>query len=53
VEELVISGLAAWAWYVAGQHLLGWALGLVSIAYHALVYLQGDRLLRQRPTRDL
>ena len=39
VEELVSSGLVACAWYAAGQHMLGWALDLLSIAYHALVYL--------------
>ncbi len=47
VEELAISGLAAAAWYVAGRHALGWALGVVSIAYHGLVYAQGGRLLKR------
>ncbi len=46
LQELAISGLAAVALYAAGQHLLGWALGLVSVIYHALVYLQGGRLLK-------
>jgi hypothetical protein len=46
VQELVISGLAAVAWYAAGQRTLGWALGLVSIVHHALVYLLGGRLLK-------
>ena len=27
LEELIISGLAAFALYIAGQHALGWALG--------------------------
>jgi Protein of unknown function (DUF2568) len=44
-EELAISGAAAAAWYAAGQHALAWALAGVSIAYHALVYLAGERLL--------
>ena len=48
LQELAISGLAAVAVYAAGQHLLGWALGLLSAAYHALVYLQGGRLLKHR-----
>ena len=48
LQELAISGLAAVAFYAAGQHLLGWALGLLSVAYHALVYLQGGRLLKHR-----
>ena len=46
-EELVISGLAASAWYLAGQHLLGLALAALSVIHHALVYLLGDKLLRQ------
>ena len=29
VQELAVSGLAAVALYAAGQHLLGWALGLL------------------------
>ena len=48
LQELAISGLAAAAVYAAGQHLLGWVLGLLSVAYHALVYLQGGRLLKHR-----
>jgi len=45
-EELIISGLAAVAFYVAGQHALGWILGSLSIVYHVLVYLSGERLLK-------
>ena len=45
-QELVLSGLAAVAWYAAGQRALGWALGLASIVHHALVYLLGERLLK-------
>ena len=48
LQELVISGLAAVAVYAAGQHFLGWVLGLLSAVYHALVYLQGGRLLKHR-----
>ena len=47
LQELAISGLAAVPLYAAGQHLLGWALGLLSVIYHALVYAQGGRLLKQ------
>ena len=46
IEELVISGLAAFALYVAGQHALGWAIGSLSIVYHTLVYISGGRLLK-------
>ncbi len=52
LQELAISGLAAAAVYAAGQHLLGWVLGLLSVIYHALVYLQGGRLLKHRSNPD-
>jgi hypothetical protein len=45
-QELVISGLAAVAWYAAGQQALGLALGMISIVYHTLVYLLGETLLK-------
>jgi hypothetical protein len=47
-QELVISGLAALAWYAAGHHAAGIALGGLSILYHALVYATGARLLKVR-----
>jgi hypothetical protein len=47
-EELLICGLAVLAAYVAGAHALGWALALLSIVHHTLVYLAGDRLLTDR-----
>jgi hypothetical protein len=47
-QELAISGLAAVAWYVAGHHALGWALGLISLVHHALVYVLGGTLLKQQ-----
>jgi hypothetical protein len=49
VQELVISGLAAAAWYAAGQHAPGAALAIVSLACHGLVYLGGGRLLNTTP----
>lgn len=49
-QELVISGVAAVAVYTAGQHALGWALGLISTAHHSLVYVLGERLLEQSGT---
>jgi hypothetical protein len=45
-QELTISGLAALAWYAAGQHILGLSLGLVSLVYHGLVYPLGGTLLK-------
>ncbi|NOH02728.1 MAG: YrdB family protein [Chloroflexi bacterium] len=46
IQELVITGLAAVAWYVAGAQAWGWALGLLSIVHHILVYLFGGTLLK-------
>lgn len=45
IEELVISGLAALAWFVTGWHAAAVALAVLSLGYHVLVYAQGDRLL--------
>jgi hypothetical protein len=52
IQELAISGLAALALYVAGQHALGLLLALLSLAYHGLVYMQGARLLEHRSPAD-
>jgi hypothetical protein len=49
IEELLISGLAALALYTASAHLLGWALGLVSVVHHALVYALKGRLIKRAP----
>lgn len=51
IEELLISGGAAVALYAAGRQILGWALALVSVVYHALLYAQGGRLLKGSQTR--
>lgn len=47
-QELLVSGLAAGGLYAAGQPFLGVALALLSLVYHALVYLLGARLLERR-----
>ncbi len=47
IQELIISGLAAVALYITGQHALGWTLALISIVHHTLVYLLGETLLKQ------
>jgi hypothetical protein len=47
VEELVISGLAAAALYIAGAPLFGLALAVISVMHHALVYPLGETLLKQ------
>jgi hypothetical protein len=45
-QEIVVSLLAALAWYGAGRPVLGIALAVLSVVYHALVYLSGARLLQ-------
>lgn len=46
IQELVVSGLAALAFYAAGQPVLAWSLAGLSLTYHALVYSTGARLLK-------
>lgn len=46
VQELVISGLAAFLLYSIGAQLSGFLLGVLSIVHHALVYILGDTLLK-------
>jgi hypothetical protein len=46
IQELVVSGLAALAFYAAGQHILGWTLVGLSVVYHISVYSAGARLLK-------
>jgi hypothetical protein len=44
-QELALSGLAAAAWFVAGQRVVGGGLAIVSIVHHALVYILKGSLL--------
>lgn len=48
-EELLLSGLAAVALYVAGPRGWAWGLAALSVLHHGLVYACGDRLLKARP----
>jgi hypothetical protein len=45
-QELIISGLAAFAWYAAGEHTLGLILAVTSLVHHTLIYLSGETLLK-------
>lgn len=47
MQELIVSGLAAFAWYAAGARSMGWMLGIISIVHHVLVYALGSRLLKR------
>lgn len=46
-QELLISGLAALAFYAADLHGLGWTLAVLTVAHHAAVYVLGERLIKQ------
>ena len=46
-QELVITGMAAAALYIAGAHVFGWIMGLISVVHHTLVYPLGETLLKQ------
>lgn len=44
--ELILTGLAVYALYIAGAGGLGMALALLSIVHHVLVYVLGETLLK-------
>jgi hypothetical protein len=44
-QELLVSAVAAIAWFVAGQPVLGVALAVLSVVYHLHLYSHGGRLL--------
>ena len=49
IQELIISLLAAFALYKTGAVSLGIFLALLTIIYHALVYLNGEKILKSPP----
>ena len=48
LQELFISLLAAIAVYLKGALVFGISLAILSLVYHALVYLNGDRILKNK-----
>jgi len=48
IQELIVSGLAALALFLAGQVTFAWILAFLSIVHHALVYALGERLLKDK-----
>ncbi len=48
LQELVITGLAAVALAAVGLPALAWAMAVVSVVHHALVYALGTRLIKPR-----
>ncbi len=47
-QELIISGLAAAAFYTSGLHTAGWILAVITVIHHCLVYLLGERLIKNK-----
>jgi len=45
-QELVISGIAAWALFTGGAPILGMGLAMISIVHHILLYALGGTLLK-------
>ena len=48
VQELLICGLVSVALYTAGQQIWAWALAVIAIVQHSLVYLTGETLLKEK-----
>jgi Protein of unknown function (DUF2568) len=48
LQELVITGLAAVSLAAVGLPALAWAMAVVSVVHHALVYALGTRLIKPR-----
>jgi hypothetical protein len=48
LQELIISLLAAFAAYKQGAVTFGIGLAILSLIYHGLVYLNGDRILKKK-----
>jgi hypothetical protein len=47
-QEILISALAAFLLYQAGAFLYSYILILLSILYHLLIYVNGERLLKKK-----
>ena len=47
LQELLLSAVAALAFFESGLHRAGWALAILSVVHHILLYLLGDKLLKK------
>jgi hypothetical protein len=47
LQELVITAAVGYALISTGQYVLGWGMIGISVVYHTLVYLLGDRLVER------
>jgi hypothetical protein len=48
IQELAITALVTAALVVTGQTVLGWLFAGISIVHHVLVYVTGDRLIKEK-----
>ncbi|HVT85861.1 MAG TPA: YrdB family protein [Chitinophagaceae bacterium] len=48
IQELLICGLAVIALYKTGSIIWAWAMAILSVVYHILVYVSGERLLKRK-----
>ena len=46
IQELIISGLAAFSLYSINQPVLFWILIILSVIHHILVYVLGQKLIK-------
>ncbi len=49
-QELIICALVTYLLFVSALPFLGWIFGIISAAHHLLVYLLGERLLKNKKT---
>lgn len=48
IQELVICGFATFLLYKTGAIVWAWALAVLSVVHHVLVYVLGERLLKRK-----
>jgi len=48
IQELIICALVTYFLYILEEHLLAWIFGIISVVYHIMVYLLGERLLKDK-----
>ena len=46
LQELIICALVTYLLFIVEQHLLAWVFGIISVVHHLLVYLSGEKLLK-------
>ncbi len=45
-QELIICAIVTYLLFVSELPILGWIFGIISVIHHLLVYLLGERLLK-------